>query len=309
MRDKKHTSEFVLKLKIQKKGDGEKCIRWVVPNGQFVSFFMLNKSCLSLSPAQVRRIKVSELWDKSTARLSFERLMSIAFGFAKSKDDDDSALDAFIAKAKATYVDGDGDKITMTSDEELEDSFFQVIKDFPAHKPFRITVSTNKGGGGEVRGPGGGNAKRIQYKNYGMGGGNANRRIHLKNHGPGGGEVLEVGGNVQRIILKNLGPGGGEVPEPTDRVQRKKVQPPAWTASPEYEEDSFIHARHTCDGCSESPIVGTRYHATKIPDFDLCRACFEKYEGEDLDFKPEIHGEHVRARATRVARSSLRVRC
>jgi hypothetical protein len=56
-----------------------------------------------------------------------------------------------------------------------------------------------------------------------------------------------------------------------------------------FEKKFFIHARHTCDGCSKSPIIGTRYHATKIPDFDLCTACYEKYEGEDLDFKPEIH--------------------
>eukprot|EP00956_Cyclotella_meneghiniana_P011356 scaffold15942_cov78-Cyclotella_meneghiniana.AAC.19 len=49
----------------------------------------------------------------------------------------------------------------------------------------------------------------------------------------------------------------------------------------------FIHARHTCDGCSSTPIIGTRYRATKIPDFDLCQKCFTSYEGEDLDFKPE----------------------
>merc|ERR1719432_611859 len=88
------------------------------------------------------------------------------------------------------------------------------------------------------------------------------------------------------------------------RTQQRKVQPRAaklpktiegksqttLRVTPEkFEKDFFIHARHTCDGCSKSPIIGTRYHATKIPDFDLCRACFEKYEGEGLDFKPEIN--------------------
>lgn len=53
----------------------------------------------------------------------------------------------------------------------------------------------------------------------------------------------------------------------------------------------FIHARHTCDGCSKTPIIGTRYTATKIPDFDLCEACFKSYEGEDLDFRPETLGK------------------
>lgn len=46
------------------------------------------------------------------------------------------------------------------------------------------------------------------------------------------------------------------------------------------------------DGCSRTPIIGTRYRATKIPDFDLCGACYKSYEGEDLDFKPETLGEH-----------------
>ena len=55
----------------------------------------------------------------------------------------------------------------------------------------------------------------------------------------------------------------------------------------------FIHARHTCDGCSKTPIIGTRYRATKIPDFDLCEACFKSYEGDDLDFKPETLGENL----------------
>ena len=54
----------------------------------------------------------------------------------------------------------------------------------------------------------------------------------------------------------------------------------------------FIHARHTCDGCSITPIIGTRYRATKIPDFDLCEACYKRYEGEDLDFKPETLGKN-----------------
>ena len=55
----------------------------------------------------------------------------------------------------------------------------------------------------------------------------------------------------------------------------------------------FVHARHTCDGCSSTPIIGTRYRATKIPDFDLCQKCFTSYEGEDLDFKPETLGKQL----------------
>lgn len=32
----------------------------------------------------------------------------------------------------------------------------------------------------------------------------------------------------------------------------------------------FVHARHVCNGCSVTPIIGPRYHSTKMPDLDLC---------------------------------------
>jgi hypothetical protein len=65
----------------------------------------------------------------------------------------------------------------------------------------------------------------------------------------------------------------------------------SWMNPQKFDSSFFIHARHTCDGCSKTPIIGTRYRATNIPDFDLCSACFEKYEGEKTDFKPEALGK------------------
>jgi hypothetical protein len=75
---------------------------------------------------------------------------------------------------------------------------------------------------------------------------------------------------------------------PTSANGGKK--PMGWMNAQKFDSTFFIHARHTCDGCSKTPIIGTRYHAQKIPDFDLCASCFSKYEGEDLDFKPEALG-------------------
>ena len=48
------------------------------------------------------------------------------------------------------------------------------------------------------------------------------------------------------------------------------------------DEPQFIHGRHTCDGCLNTPIVGKRFHAT--PDYDLCETCFKNYSG-DRDFE------------------------
>lgn len=49
----------------------------------------------------------------------------------------------------------------------------------------------------------------------------------------------------------------------------------------------FIHGRHTCDGCFTTPIIGYRFHATNLPDYDLCSKCVKNYKGTDVHFQPE----------------------
>lgn len=51
-------------------------------------------------------------------------------------------------------------------------------------------------------------------------------------------------------------------------------------------EKPFIHGRHTCDGCLTTPIVGNRYRATNLPDYDLCQHCYHNYKGSEIKFKP-----------------------
>lgn len=175
--------------------------------------------------------------------------MSFATKYAFPEGDADGAGHAaFVAKAKVTYIDEDGDQINMTSDAELADAFHQVLKKWPVHKPFRITVTVP-------------NDKPSKVCVITPGSAAAPKRIQIRKVEPS-----KKGGHFKS--------------KTTLRVTPQK-----------FEKDFFIHARHTCDGCSKSPIVGTRHHALKIPDFDLCSACFENYQGEDLDFKPEIHGE------------------
>jgi len=48
---------------------------------------------------------------------------------------------------------------------------------------------------------------------------------------------------------------------------------------------AFIHGRHTCDSCLMSPIIGPRYHATNLPDYDLCSKCFPNYSGKEIKFE------------------------
>lgn len=45
-------------------------------------------------------------------------------------------------------------------------------------------------------------------------------------------------------------------------------------------DPAFCHTRHECDGCSVSPIIGFRYRATNIPNYDLCQTCKETYDAD-----------------------------
>ena len=88
---------------------------------------------------------MADIWGKSTAHLSYGKMVAIASKNVNTAGDE-AALAAFKSKAKVTYIDDDGDKITITTDKELEDAFLQTLKRFPQRNPFRITVKIPKEG-------------------------------------------------------------------------------------------------------------------------------------------------------------------
>ena len=51
------------------------------------------------------------------------------------------------------------------------------------------------------------------------------------------------------------------------------------------ESRPFIHGRHTCDRCLCTPIVGKRFHAINLPDYDLCEKCKDGYKGTEIQFE------------------------
>jgi len=60
--------------------------------------------------------------------------------------------------------------------------------------------------------------------------------------------------------------------------------PPAVFQQSEANESSYIHRRHTCDSCLMNPIVGARYHAANMIDYDLCANCYPNYSGKETEF-------------------------
>lgn len=65
-------------------------------------------------------------------------------------------------------------------------------------------------------------------------------------------------------------------PEETDKAEQ---------SPPSDEAHLFIHGRHTCDGCLTTPIVGKRFHAVNLPDYDLCENCVKNYTGDQVKFE------------------------
>ncbi len=227
-RDKKSTKDHALKLKTN---DGPQA-------------------------TQIRRLHVSDLWGDD--ELSYSKLIIAAAKFASEPDLVDKTT------AKVTYVDGDGDRITISSDEELTDSFRQTLK---SSSPFRLSVLFQMGNS---------DAKNVPAMVTGK---NPQKLMRIER------QIARKSGQLEALKVKAmLASSNG----PTNANGGKK--PMGWMNAQKFDSNFFIHARHTCDGCSKTPIIGTRHHAQKIPDFDLCATCFSKYEGEDLDFKPEALG-------------------
>jgi hypothetical protein len=203
-------------------------------------------------------MKVASIWDKSNSSLSLSRLVTAAAGFAS---DVPARREDLLTKAKTTYLDGEGNTIYVSLDDELKDAFFQVLAALPVRKSLFVNVTFPKAGmiysSTEARMVG--LSKRIQVGNVGP-----NTKVT---------SVSMLKAPSKRAQRSTL----------SDRLRKFNLQ--------DFYNPSFIHTLHTCNGCSMTPIIGTRYHATKMPAFDLCALCFAKYEGDKVDFRPEIQGK------------------
>ena len=80
-------------------------------------------SHILLSIGGIRRINFSRLWSSATQTASYDKLTALAREYSSS---DDIEADVTI-----TYLDEDGDTITISSDEELGEAFLQFVDKVP----------------------------------------------------------------------------------------------------------------------------------------------------------------------------------
>jgi hypothetical protein len=84
-----------------------------------------------------------------------------------------------------------------------------------------------------------------------------------------------VGRNAE-FVAASSSPSVSSMKEPPVVATPAVPEPPV---EPVAEERPFIHGRHTCDGCLTTPIIGKRFHAANLPDYDLCEKCYMAHGG------------------------------
>ncbi len=169
-----------------------------------------------------------------------------------------------------TYMDEDGDEITISSDEELLDAFEQFVHATPPVVRAKAVVVRKKGGGG-----GGGGGNKQQQRDREETHDNTECDRNLTNE-----KVVPVEEAEEESKSKV-----SEVSEVSDTKENKKDVEVKEEQFPGL-DCNFIHGRHTCDGCLSTPIFGIRYHAINLPDYDLCSGCYANYKGTGAVFKP-----------------------
>jgi len=262
---------------------------------------------LDLGEKGVRRIPLSKLWDESRSAVSYDLLVKLALHYNDINDIPPNSLPRDDVAVSTTYVDEDGDEITISSDEELADAFGQFVDSIPPVVRAKAVVTKTA--------PQTGTAAPAATTKY-------SRLEHVKRQ-----RARTQATSAKRAIRANCA---------NARMQKQAAAAAARTSSPTAPATSdppvviklppvnvppvaparkvngnihvysntnmnvntkntpdtfgcdpnFIHGRHTCDGCLTTPINGIRYHAINMPDYDLCSNCHSNYQGTDIVFRP-----------------------
>eukprot|EP00559_Dactyliosolen_fragilissimus_P000459 CAMPEP_0184859996 /NCGR_PEP_ID=MMETSP0580-20130426/4954_1 /TAXON_ID=1118495 /ORGANISM="Dactyliosolen fragilissimus" /LENGTH=655 /DNA_ID=CAMNT_0027356923 /DNA_START=37 /DNA_END=2004 /DNA_ORIENTATION=+ len=216
------------------------------------------------------RIALSKLWDSSANNVSYERLVELAIKFNSTINNVRNSD----CNVTITYFDEDGDLITISSDEELCDAFQQFVGESPpVLRAEAIVKQVDEHEGVDMNRKVSKNSKsQSKYNGKLTNGAKTCKEESVLKPVT---EELVQGQEAEKVSKKQ----NEEEKNVTEVIPKKREVPEGFLAD-------FIHGRHTCDGCLVTPIVGIRYHAKNLPDYDLCENCVDKYKGKDIIFKP-----------------------
>lgn len=171
------------------------------------------------------------------------------------------------------YNDDDGDKIMIGSAAELKDvlrtadgSIPPVVKIMAEVEPSRATAAESR-------------PEALQHV--------VDSIVGVL--GPAIVSVRHASEGVARGVAAELS--SAQQPPSSTAASSTSTTAPTPPPKPAPVDRPFIHGRHTCDGCLTTPIVGERYHATNLPDYDLCARCKGNYQGNEITFEVAELGE------------------
>ncbi len=216
------------------------------------------------------------MWDESRSAVSYDLLVKLALHFNDVSPQSRLRENVTVS---TTYIDEDGDEITISSNEELIDAFGQFVNSVPPVVRAKAIVSPKEKNPEERREQAklAARAAVIRAKHAQAVGRNRTIRAGAKNFDKA--DVPMVHPQVVRLPAVSVPPVA-----PPKRVHNVNDSKDA--ADTSGFDPNFIHGRHTCDGCLSTPIYGIRYHAINMPDYDLCSSCHSNYQGNDIVFKP-----------------------
>jgi hypothetical protein len=261
----------------------------------------------------VRRLDLQRLYESSeSSSVSYHRLKlrAISYAFPRSKGAMYKKFDVV-----TTYVDEDGDVITISTDEEFAEACAQFVNEKPP--VLRVNAVVTRKGKSDDEKTDERPEPRVPVTDQTFSESSSHHESPRRS--PVGIEQLQtvletvVAGLASSVVAlqSHLAKNGAGTTTPastgdaaaagaTAEVERQNVAERLMKevagkigmkdsmntdtgAKPE--EHPFIHGRHTCDGCLQTPIVGTRYKASNLPDYDLCSNCHSNYKGAYIQFE------------------------
>lgn len=254
---------------------------------------------LNLGERGTRRISFSRLWQGKSESVSYDKLVGLAleYSFPEDAPHDQSKYEVCV-----TYLDEDGDSITISSDVELSEAFSQFIDDTPP--VLRASAKVKRAVTDED--PTETKSSCKEDPKITPGDEHTGRPYQTTS-----GEANEINESPPlEIIAKSLSSLVASAvsfrPNPNPNTDKHVASSDAADSSSERkiteeaekfvrevidniklstsnnnvssgptESEQFLHGRHTCDGCKQKPIVGLRYHALNKHDFDLCESCYQ----------------------------------
>lgn len=235
--------------------------------------------------SQIRRVRLPRITDAS-GLVSYDELVGLCVTFTFPEGSPDNY------EVSLTYFDVDEDTVTIASTHELVDA----IEQFADKKVLRVTTEVKprvSSSASNTANPTAGRSesttvqppiKNVLESFVGI---LSTAVTHLQ-EGLNASEKATTPTNVHVPAAR----GGGIVPpSETNTYNTRVAQTPAESEEETPVEESpedpipFIHGRHTCDSCLVTPIIGKRFHATNLPDYDLCEKCHSNYQGVEVKFE------------------------